>query len=101
MFPALAAAPSVHSGQCRVLRHNTDERKVRRGFNSDREAGRVELTVRVVGGAFFMNSGVGKWLRSVATRKAEIWCSVRPLAALKEQGVLRIGEPKGGGCRWP
>jgi hypothetical protein len=69
VFPATVAALAVHNGRCRVLRHNTDERKVWRGFNSDREARRVELTMRVVGGAFFGSSDVGKWLRSAATRK--------------------------------
>jgi hypothetical protein len=65
--PASTAASAVHNGRCRVLRHNTNDRKVRRGFNSDREAGRVELTMLAIGGAFFGASDAGKWLRSVAT----------------------------------
>jgi hypothetical protein len=94
VFPASAVAPTVQNGRCRVLRHNADERNVKRGFHSDRETGMVELTVTVVGSAFFTDSSAGKWLRSAVTRKAGIGCSVTRLAALKGQGVVRIGEPK-------
>jgi hypothetical protein len=58
---SVAAGPIIHSGRRRVLRHETDERKVRRGFNLDRETGRVELTVRAVA------------LRPNLTGSVELW----------------------------